>query len=713
MAKDEQKKNKRNMKEGYNLLVIGDARKNRPLHDFLANLPKLNRVEKSASLAKGIIKTTSHDFDIIIIIDYFLADGTALDFLHHQKVTRKLNVPVIVLMESPSYPMSLCAYRKGASQVIIKDNQKNYLIMLQKVLARLFKLNKIELSHSVKKVNINHALIGLDLSYNVNFMNSAAAGYFGKSLSEVMNKNLFDVFPQIELSIKELILECLHLAKWAKQPQPIGRINFADIDNDIAKVDLMIYPIFLNENEISGFVLSMQESSAIESKNDVNEIKNFDSLTGVYNREGLINRLNQILVYCGRYHQNCALIHIDVDGFKAINDALGHTKADDLLRMIANRISGLIREVDIFSRIGADEFVIVSPNIQTPENAARIADKVMNAFKKPFKIDGLQHFLTLSIGIALYPNDADRLDSILQCANSAKMMAKNNGKNNYQFYKSTLTKEAKNIVLLANDLHVAVRKNQLELFFQPQVNSKDFGLIGLEALLRWRHPTKGMISPALFIPIAEQMGMICEIGRWVIKKSFESIVYFEKQGFQNFLLAVNLSVNQFMRDDFIDDIKQYLKTYKIDPARIEFEITESIFAHDTPYIIDKLNQLKEMGFHLVMDDFGTGYSCLSYLKDLPLEGIKVDRTFVQCMDSQNKNQHIAIISAIITLAKQLGIKTLAEGIETIEQAHYLMDLGCDDLQGFYFSRPLPMEDCLEYLAAHRDRDENLQPPAVG
>lgn len=696
----------------HNVLLIGDARKNRAIHDFVSSLSELKEYDKCTSLAKGIYKTNTQDFDIIII-DYFLSDGTALDFLHHQKVMGRANSTVIILMDKPSYPMSLCAYRKGANQVIVKDQDKHYLHLLEKVMNRIFKLNKMEFSNSCKNLNINHALIGLDLSCKVNFLNSAAVGYLGKSLTEVMGKDLFDVLPRMDLSIKELISECLQLAKWAKQPQPIGRVSLANIESNLVKVELMVYPIFLNDKEISGFILSMQESAWGETQRENNEKQYYDALTGVFSREGLLNRLNQVIVYSGRYHQNCAIIHIDVDGFKAINDALGHSAADELLKMIANRISHLTRDVDVVSRVGADEFILVAPNIQRPQNAARIADKIMRAFKQPFSLNEVQHFLTLSIGIALYPNDANSLESILQCANSAKNTAKSNGKNNYQFYKSSLTQEAGHIVSLANDLHIAIEKNQFELYFQPQVDCRDYKVIGLEALIRWNHPQKGMISPALFIPIAEQMGMICEVGRWVMNKSFESVLTFEQQGVTDFVLGINLSVNQFMRESFIDEVEQCLKRYKISPSRIEFEITESIFAHDIPYIIEKLNTLKEMGFQLVMDDFGTGYSCLSYLKDLPLEGIKIDRSFVQSMGGTDKNQYLAIVSAIITLAKQLNIKTLAEGIETIEQAQYLADLGCDHLQGFYFARPLPMQDCLEYLNKHINYDKEQNPPATG
>ncbi len=683
--------------KGYRILVIGESVSSQALGKKLVEHPDIEAIITSADLSESCRISVEQKIDIIIV-DFFLKDGTALDCLQHQSLTNKQNKAVIVLIESASYPMIFCAYRKGAHQVVVKDKSQQYIGLIQKIISRLYKYQDNDSNAPGARVNINHAMIGLDLQYKVKFLNAAAVGYMGKSFSALIGKDMLQVMPGLDKIEQDLIIESLGLAKSTKQPQPIGAIRMASIEHDLAKVDLIVHPIFSKGDTVSHFIVSMQESVMAQGNRATHEwMQNMDSLTGTLNHEAFLNRLNHILLYSERYEQGCAVLHLDVDGFKAVNDALGYALANQLLKMIANRIKGIIREVDVISRVGADEFILVLTHTDKPEDSARLADKIMRVFKAPFMLEGVDHFLTLSIGIALFPSDAKNMESILHCASGALSVAKSKGKNNYQFYKADVTRSATNVVSLANDLHVALERNQFELYFQPQVSVTDFHVIGLEALIRWHHPEKGMISPALFIPIAEQMGMICDIGQWVIEESCRSIVLFEKSGYKDFILGVNLSVNQFMREQFLSEIDECIERYNVSPSRIEFEITESIFAHDSSYIIQKLNMLKAKGFQLVMDDFGTGYSCLSYLTDLPLEGIKIDRAFVQAMDGADKNKFIGIVSAIITLAQQLEIKTLAEGIESLEQAQYLAALGCDHLQGFYFSKPLSMVDCLHYL----------------
>jgi len=683
--------------KGYNILVIGEPISSQALGKNLTKHPDVAQVTISSELGEGCRLSTRQKIDIIIV-DFFLKDGTALDYLQHQSLMNKQNETVIVLIESASYPMFFCAYRKGAHQVVVKDKSCQYFSLLQKIISRLYKHQANEFNAPGARVNINHAMIGVDLKNQINFLNAAAVGYMGKSFSELMGKNVLQVMPNLDKVEKDLVSESLTLAKSTKQPQPIGAVRMAGIEHDLAKVDLIVYPIFSKGDISTGSIISMQESVMAQGNRAAYEwMQNVDTLTGTLNHEAFLNRLNHILLYNERYQQGCAVLHLDVDGFNAVNDALGHALANQVLKMVANRIKNIIREVDVISRVGADEFILVLANTDKPEDSARLADKVMQVFKKPFVLEGNEHFLTLSIGIALFPSDAKNMENILQCASSALSLAKSKGKNNYQFYKADVTRSATNVISLANDLHIALEKQQFKLYFQPQVSVRDLNVIGLEALIRWEHPEKGMISPALFIPIAEQMGMICDIGKWVIEEACQSIALFEKNGFKDFVLGVNLSVNQFMREQFIDEVDACIEHYGVSPKRIEFEITESIFAHDSSHIIQKLNILKSKGFQLVMDDFGTGYSCLSYLTDLPLEGIKIDRAFIQALDSTDKNKFIAIISAIITLAQQLEIKTLAEGIENLEQAKYLEKLGCDHLQGFYFSKPLSMSDCLAYL----------------
>lgn len=480
-------------KKGYNALVIGDSVLNPELIKLLSEHQQIQEVITSCDLATGFCVSVGSQIDIVII-DFFLMDGTALDYLQHQNLQSKHLETVIVLIDKASYPMSLCAYRKGADQVIVKDQKQAYLALIQSAISRLCKRSLNNVDAAGMRVNINHAMIGINLQYQIVFLNEAAAGYLGKTFSELIGKDVCQVIAGLDEAEKELVTENLTLAQSTRQPQPIGCFRLANIDHDLAKVDLMVSPIFLGNDTLSGFIISMQESAIVQGGRAAQErMQNIDAVTGVLNYEALLNRLNTTLSYSAQYKQDCAVLHLDVDGFKAMNDALGHILANQLLKTIAYRIGATIREGDIISRVGADEFIIVLSHTKKAEDSACMADKNMRAFKKPFILEDEKYFLTLSIGIALFPHDATTMENILQCADSAVSLAKSNGKNNYQFYKPDVTREATSVVTFANDLHVALDHNQFELYFQPQVRVGDFAVIGLEALIRWHHPEKGIV----------------------------------------------------------------------------------------------------------------------------------------------------------------------------------------------------------------------------
>jgi diguanylate cyclase (GGDEF)-like protein len=434
-----------------------------------------------------------------------------------------------------------------------------------------------------------------------------------------------------------------------------------------------------------------------------------DDLTGLFNRKAFLHRLEHAISYCNRYHTKCAVMFVDLDGFKPINDALGHACGDELILQAANRIQSIVRDSDILARVGGDEFMVLLTHVNHPNDAARVAIKINRALHPPFEINNNKYHITASIGIAIYPNDSSEANKLIQYADCAMSMVKKRGKNDYQYYKSDLNVEAEKMMRISNDLRLAIESNQLQLYFHPQLCAKSGELVGLEALLRWNHPELGMVPPTLFIPIAEEMGFIGNIGQWVLIKACESYLSWQEQGLTDFTVSVNLSIKELQSEYFVERIAQCIEHYPIDPKRLQFEITESIFANDAQAIIDKLHQLKSMGFQIAMDDFGTGYSCLSYLKDLPIDVIKIDRSFVQCLTFQDSQRHRSIIAAIIDLAKRLDMTTLAEGVETEEQAEYLRSIGCEHFQGFLFAKPMPFEETTNYIRKilHND-DVNIK-----
>lgn len=691
-------------KNTLNVLVASKRADKDPLIERLVSHREINQLYVTDKIAESLKICSDYCIDLVII-DFFMQDGSVLDFLQNNLAIIDSHIPILVLSEQNAYALHLCAYRKGVAQVIFKDEKNRYIKYLNKYIKKLHDDNIEHIPIMRPKTNINNAVIAVNKDLDIVFMNDAATGYLSVIQEEVVGKSILDIMKNLNNRMSQALKEGFHLTRDSYQPQPIGVFKLTNIEHDFSYIEVMLYPILTAAHTIEAYIINIRERTVANQQiSEHYQQHEYDYLTGVLNRESFMSRLNHMLTYSSRYEQNCAILHLDIDGFKAMNDALGHSLADQLLKDVSKRIKTLVRNVDILARIGADEFMLLLSHTNQLQDSARVADKLMQALKAPFIIDDNRYFVTMSIGIAMYPQDADNLDNIIQCANSALTLAKDAGRNNYQFYKPESTRQAASVIELANDMHIAMERQEFDLHFQPQICAKDHHLIGFEALIRWQHPTKGNISPALFIPIAEQMGMINEIGDWVIHRTCQAIREIEIAGYANFIVAINLSVQQLMREDFVNEIISTLEHYDVPAHRIELEITESIFVQDKLMITNKLQALQSAGFHIVMDDFGTGYSCLSYIKDLPLEGIKIDKAFVDELTTEAQSKFKAIISAIITLAQQLNIKTLAEGIETSEQAILLRKLGCDYLQGFLFSKPLSYEETLLFLEEKIDKD---------
>lgn len=694
-----------NKSTALNILIVSKSDTKSPLAKTLNTDKNINQVFECDSVSQAIQIGKNHKIGLLVV-DFFLQDGTILEFLQPLRSLATANLPIIVLTEENCDSYAVCAYRKGVNLVLVKDEKLGYAKYIKQFIAKTLQAQNNNLSLFCQQANMNQAMICLDKAHNIRFVSPGALGYLGENYQQLVKRPFGKAFGKLGNLIVQYIKESIDLANVTMHPQPVGTFKLSDLEHHLSYCEIMVYPVFTDETDINGFMITITERPSYT--NDFVSLyqqHEIDPLTSTLSREAFLARLEYTLNYCKRYQQNSAVLHIDIDGFKSINDALGHRIADQLLKRVAERIKAITRNVDILARIGPDEFMLLLTHINQPEEAARVADKLMRLFKDPITVDNHSNFITLSVGISIFEQDADTLELLLQCARSALSLAKDKGRNNYQFYKPELTKSTSSTLAIANDLHVALERSELELFYQPQLCAQTHKVIGLEALIRWRHPEKGMISPALFIPIAEQMGMINEIGNWVIHKACKDIKIFEQKGFGDQLLAINLSIQQFMQETFIQDIQKIIKKYDVQPNQIEFEITESLFAQDMTAIIEKITQLRELGFYMVIDDFGTGYSSLSYLKDLPIQGLKIDRSFVQSLGFNEQDNHEAIILAIVTLAKQLKLKVLAEGIETSEQSKIIQALGCDYVQGFLFAKPLCMADTLLFLEENNDKDD--------
>lgn len=467
---------------------------------------------------------------------------------------------------------------------------------------------------------------------------------------------------------------------------------------------------YLIKGKIDASVLEHSIRYAIERKKAEDKIlflAYYDSLTSLPNRILFKDRLYQSLVMAKRHQRLLAILFLDLDNFKRINDTLGHHAGDELLKQVADRLSNYIRKSDsisrystdefsaVVARLGGDEFTILLTEIAQVHDTIKVAQRILDAIAQPFDIEGQEVFITTSIGIAIYPIDGEDVDSLLKNCDTAMYHAKNEGRNNYKFYEQSLNKTALDILALENNLRKALDKHEFRVYYQPRIDIRTRNVVGFEALIRWQHSQKGIIPPSEFIPIAEETGLIIPIGEWVLNEACKQNKTWQAAGFAPVFISVNLSGKQFKQQNLIKVIDHAMSDVRLDPKYLELEITESII-QDTKSTADILRELRNLGLKIAVDDFGTGYSSLSYLRRFPLDTLKIDRSFVKDIAKDPDSE--AIVKAIIAMAHCLKLKVIAEGVETEEQLKFLSDEGCDEFQGYLISPPLPADEVVRFLA---------------
>lgn len=469
-----------------------------------------------------------------------------------------------------------------------------------------------------------------------------------------------------------------------------------------------ISPVYDNDNEIAHYVAVKEditqrkknEEQLLEKEHDLYHLARHDSLTGLPNRLLFEDRLEHAIRKAERNQKQVALFLIDLDRFKNVNDSLGHNVGDLVLQRVAAQMTDCLRESDTVVRFSGDEFVVICEDIGNLEKVALLAQKLLEVVARPIKLDDFDLFVTSSIGISLFPDDGQNAEALLSSADVAMYRTKSRGRNGYTFYTPDMNAKTHEFLLLESALRKALELGQFELYYQPQIDLASRTLIGVEALIRWHDPQRGMISPADFIPLAEETGLIVSIGRWVLKTACDQVRSWHSQGYEPFPVAVNISGHQFSQPAFVDTVIDTVSAAGVDPRWIELEITESVIMDSVDDSITTLNELRKAGFQLSIDDFGTGYSSLSYLKRFPISKLKIDQSFV--CDITNDENDAAIVCAIIGLTKSLDFEVIAEGVEDEDQARYLIQNGCLQAQGYLFSRPLTVVDLEEsFLASGR------------
>ncbi len=462
---------------------------------------------------------------------------------------------------------------------------------------------------------------------------------------------------------------------------------------------LSINAIVDEEGAVSHYVAvfdDISEKKAAEER--IERLAYYDPLTELPNRLTFRGRLEQAMASLERGGGRVAILYIDLDRFKNINDTLGHSIGDQLLRHAAERLLGSVRRNDTVARLGGDEFVVMLTGLHRDDEVTPIAEKILHEMAEPFQLEGHEVFVTTSIGIAFFPSDAEGMEDLVKNADTAMYHAKESGRNNYQFYRAEMNATAMDRLVMESNLRRALERGEFRLHYQPQLNLRSGEVVGVECLIRWQHPERGLVSPVEFIPMLEETGLIVSVGAWVLREACEQQVAWSESGIK-LRMAVNLSPHQFAQSILLDTIAEVVEQSGIEPDMLELEITEGSLMKDAEASARTLARLKVMGIRLSVDDFGTGYSSLSYLKRFPIDTLKIDSSFVR--DVTTDPDDAAIAGTVIAMGHSLNLNVLAEGVEEREQLAFLQGHGCDEMQGYYFSRPLPASELEAQLRGGR------------
>jgi diguanylate cyclase (GGDEF)-like protein/PAS domain S-box-containing protein len=460
--------------------------------------------------------------------------------------------------------------------------------------------------------------------------------------------------------------------------------------------ELFVAPVRDPDGGVSHFVGVLNDiTDNRRYQEELEHQANHDSLTDLPNRNLLRDRIGQAIVFADRYDQVAVIAFLDLDNFKLVNDSLGHDAGDQLLKLAAGRLASLLRASDTVARIGGDEFVLVLHFSEGDGMIGQHIQRLLTAIAQPFSINGREVFVTCSVGVSIYPQDGRDGDTLLKNADAAMYRAKEQGKNTFQFYTRELNERVSERLDLESDLRRALERGELAVYYQPQVELATGRIVGAEALVRWRHPSRGAVEPGRFVMIAEETGLIVPIGDWILRTACEQIKAWQGAGLAPLVVAVNLSARQFRQTQLADMVEAVLSDTRVEPRFLELELTETVVMHDPQEAEIALRRLKSLGLRVAIDDFGSGYSSLNYLKRFPIDKLKIDGSFVQ--DLPESGDSAAIVLAVISLGHSLGLRVIAEGVERRSQAAFLRAHGCDEIQGYYYGAPMPAPEFTELL----------------
>ncbi len=537
--------------------------------------------------------------------------------------------------------------------------------------------------------SIGDAVLCTDLLGNVTYLNQVAETMTGWSSEGALGRPFAEVFRIIDGKTRQTAVNPAQRA--LDEDRTVGLAADSVLirrNGSESAIEDSAAPIHDRNGNVSGAVIvfhDVSQSRAMASK--MAHLATHDILTGLPNRAQLTERLAQAIGLAQRHGKQVALLFLDLDDFKRINDSLGHPVGDRLLQSVAGRLLTSVRSTDMVCRQGGDEFVILLDEIEHPRGADLVAETLIAAFAVPHVIDGQELDVTLSIGISVFPGDGNYVEALIKNADTAMFHAKAGGRNTYRFFNTDMNIEMTHRLAVQGRLHRALKEHEFLLYYQPQVNLASGAMTGAEALIRWQDPELGLVYPAQFVAIAEEYGLIVTIGRWALREACRQVRAWQVAGLPVVPVTVNVSAMEFRHEGFIEGVAQILRETGLEPGLLELELTETVLMHDAESSATVLNALKAIGVRLAIDDFGTGYSSLSYLKRFPIDTLKIDQSFVR--DIVNSTDGATIVSAVIGLGKNLKQRVIAEGVETPEQLAFLRDQACEEGQGFHFSHAVP------------------------
>ncbi len=567
--------------------------------------------------------------------------------------------------------------------------QENAVSALQKI------HDKLQISSNVL-ANVSEGVIITDLESNILSVNHAVLTIFGYSEKEVLGQTprLWKSQHHDKEFYKNIWNSLLNTGRWH------GEIWNRRKSGDVFPCQITITGLRNKKNILTHYVSVLSDISlAKESQEKLKYLAQYDQLTKLPNRRLLLDRLEQALNRAERKEHSLGLLLLDLDNFKEVNDSLGHKSGDILLMQTAKRLFECVRKSDTVARLGGDEFVVLLPDCQNVENVISVTQKILESLSIPFDIEGHEILISASIGITMFPDDGSKADILLKNADTAMYHIKHLEKNDFHFFTASMQEHIVKRLELTSQLRLAMEREQFLLYYQPKMDLATGMINGMEALIRWQHPEKGMVNPADFIPLAEETGIIIPLGEWVLSQACQQTRRWQEEGLGPMRVSVNLSARQFQDKELLEMVESVIRETGIEDGMLELEITETTIMQDIERTIETLWQLRDLGALLSIDDFGTGYSSLNYLKRFPLDILKIDRSFITDITTDSNDR--AVVEAIVSLSRHLKMKVVAEGVETKEQLDFLREQRCHEIQGYYLAKPLPVDEFRDFVRKYR------------